>query len=480
MYPKLITFIFGLLFGLMVNGQVTYYPVVGRTNIRNCEISKIEITDLATYVSLVYEKERANLYQPRISVSSSTVIIDKATGIKYPIIKLGDDLLLNTKYLPKVGRGMNYNLSMVFPVLPSGTTSIDIIDQKGFEWKGISINNPDSSLISTWDEISLKTYWGNNGIDDLEGIYENFRFNKSRMALKKKDDMYNLIYLTGIENEKWKTGDINAILTKTASPNFFKVKWFMSDKKVNENLYASFESSLLRIIWTDGQPETLFLKLYPTSDVRKRDISKSSGTGFAISSDGYLVTNQHLVDRALKVNVRGVNGNFSKMYSAEVIIEDKNNDLAVVKINDPEFTGCGILPFIIDFSLADVGSEVYALGYPLRATMGDEVKLTNGIISSRTGFQGDITTYQISVPAQPGSSGGPLMNSNGNVVGVISSKHTGAENASYAIKTSYLMNLIQVITTAPLLSDTNTISSKALSEQVKLIKEYVYIIEASY
>ena len=66
--------------------------------------------------------------------------------------------------------------------------------------------------------------------------------------------------------------------------------------------------------------------------------------------------------------------------------------------------------------------------------MGDEVKLTNGIISSKTGFQGDVTTYQISVPLQAGNSGGPLFDSKGNVIGIVNAKHLGTENVSYVVK----------------------------------------------
>ena len=220
-------------------------------------------------------------------------------------------------------------------------------------------------------------------------------------------------------------------------------------------------------------------KLYPTSEDNITSIGgeKSSGTGFALSSNGYIVTNHHVTKGASKIKVKGVKGNFSKPYNAKVVLEDKNNDLAIIKIDDPKFTTLGTLPYKIDNSIIDVGKSVYALGYPLRATMGDEVKLTNGIISSKTGFQGDITTYQITVPVQPGNSGGPLFDSNGNVIGIINAKHRKAENASYAIKTSYLMNLIQVMNTTPSLSKTNAISSKSLSEQVKYLKEFVYIIE---
>jgi S1-C subfamily serine protease len=183
------------------------------------------------------------------------------------------------------------------------------------------------------------------------------------------------------------------------------------------------------------------------------------------------------VEGASKIRVKGVKGDFSKTYNAEVVVEDKNNDIAIIKINDPDFTTLGTIPYTINSSLTDVGSSVYALGYPLRASMGDEVKLTNGIVSSKTGFQGDITTYQVSVPVQPGNSGGPLFNSSGEIVGIVNAKHLGADNASYAIKTNYLMNLIQVMNVTPRLPKNNTISDKGLSEQVKYVKEFVYILE---
>ena len=108
--------------------------------------------------------------------------------------------------------------------------------------------------------------------------------------------------------------------------------------------------------------------------------------------------------------------------------------------------------------------------------MGEEVKLTNGIISSKTGYEGDISMYQISAPVQPGNSGGPLFDSQGNVIGIVSAKLTQAENVGYAIKASYLQNLFDIMSTAPKLQTVNTISTKSLSEKVKVLSNFVYII----
>lgn len=388
---------------------------------------------------------------------------------------------------PSIGASHRYTL--VFAgVPPYGYTNFALSDKgsyagcSGYKFWNYTIKNPDTHPKTTWSEYSLKSHWNSKGADPIEGIYENAvkRENspKYKLGLIKADAGYELIYLSGAEEPGWKVGDIKAYLTKTATPSLYKVKYFMGNKTINEDLYIGFERGLMKVIWTDRE-ENLYLKLYPTSEDNVTTYSgvKSSGTGFAISSNGYIVTNHHVVEGTSKISVRGVKGNFSRVYNAKVIVVDKNNDLAIIKIDDQSFTSLGILPYKVNSNLIDVGNSVYALGYPLRATMGDEVKLTNGIISSKTGFQGDITTYQITVPVQPGNSGGPLFDSKGDIIGIINAKHTGAENASYAIKTSYLINLIQVMNTTPTLPNTNTISNKSLSEQVKFVKEFVYIIE---
>ena len=111
--------------------------------------------------------------------------------------------------------------------------------------------------------------------------------------------------------------------------------------------------------------------------------------------------------------------------------------------------------------------------------MGEEIKLTNGIISARTGFDGDVTTYQLSAPVQPGNSGGPMFDEDGNVIGVICAKHVGAENVAYAVKTSQVKNLIESISDLSILNTKNTLQGKSLKDQVKEVKNYVYLIKCS-
>jgi len=177
--------------------------------------------------------------------------------------------------------------------------------------------------------------------------------------------------------------------------------------------------------------------------------------------------------------IRGINGNYDKSFKASVVSSDKNNDLAVLKISPDSVKILGSIPFCINSKLSDIGESVYVLGYPLRATMGDEIKLTNGIISSKTGFQGDISCYQISAPVQPGNSGAPIFNTKGELIGIISGKHLDAENVSYAIKSSYLLSLIDVLPEKieSKISQEPTFQGYSLTKQAGIMKKFIYIVE---
>ena len=376
-----------------------------------------------------------------------------------------------------------------------------------------------------WNEYNLKEHWKINGIDKIEGIYEAIGsftdkevpctnaygqticyttwrsyIVKYKLAVIKTDGDYKLIYLSGTpkgiekvggcncdgnsyiapERNKWNTGDVKARLYKTATHDLYKCDWYMGDKSLNSDAYISFDNYAYFNLILSGN-ENMYLKLYPTADdnigQNSDNPQKSSGTGYAISSNGYIVTNHHVTNGATSIKIRGVNGDFSKSYTAKVVIEDINNDLSIIKIDDLGFTSLGTIPYIIANRASDVGSSVFILGYPLRATMGDEVKLTNGIISAKSGFKGDVTSYQITAPVQPGNSGGPLFDYKGNIIGIINAKHVGAENVSYAIKASYLINLIDLLPTPPKLQTISAVTGKTLTEQVKILKKFTYIIE---
>ncbi|MBL6448207.1 trypsin-like peptidase domain-containing protein [Fulvivirga sp. 29W222] len=506
----------------------TENPSVGSTNCGICRISKVIVDK--DYTRVLVEVDAQKKGNPWIQISKWTILIpyssaalvsdlrnldleiptpastdpsylaiwrdvaDKRKASQNQFLEMGghnlirelEGLQLDTKYgIKSKDETQKFHFWMRFAPLSPGVEEILIMEliDGGFEWVRIKVRNPDMTPKTNWSEFTLKSEWEKSGLDLVEGIYEStttYNNTKYRLALKKNAENYDLIYLSGASNPIWRTGDIKARVLRTASHNLFKSKWYMSDKTVNKDQYISFDKGVMKVTQSGGGEDQLFLKLYPTtsSDFSSGNSVLTSGTGFAISQDGYIATNHHVI-QGKKIKVRGVKGDFSKTYEAKVVIEDRNNDLAIIKIEDSNFTTLGILPYKIDNNIADVGASVFALGYPLRATMGDEVKLTNGIISSKTGFQGDVTAYQISVPVQPGNSGGPLFDSKGNVVGIINAKHALAENASYAIKTNYLLTLIQSVKNKVAVPTSNMLANKVLSDQVKFVKEFVYIIETN-
>jgi S1-C subfamily serine protease len=224
-----------------------------------------------------------------------------------------------------------------------------------------------------------------------------------------------------------------------------------------------------------------YIKLFPIKNTSSNSniAINTSGTGFAISSTGLIVTNYHVIENANSIKVKGLNFDFYNSYNAKVLVSDKNNDLAIIQINDSRFVSLGNIPYVIKSNLSEVGESIFVLGFPMRASMGEEIKLTNGIISSKTGFQGDITSYQISAPVQPGNSGGPLFDSQGNLIGIINAKHNQAENVSYAIKSNFLSNLIELLPNTPSLQTVSILSGKSLSSQVATVKKFVYIIDVN-
>jgi len=199
----------------------------------------------------------------------------------------------------------------------------------------------------------------------------------------------------------------------------------------------------------------------------------SSGSGFAISRDGYIATCNHVVANASAIRIKGVNGDFDRSLMARVVATDAQNDLAILKITDERFMQ---IPYSLASGLSDVGEDIFVLGYPQTQNLGEELKLTTGVISSRSGYRGDRTTYQISAQVLAGNSGCPLFDNNGNVIGIVNAKYI-EPNVSYAVKATYLKQLIERENINLTLTVSNSIAGKSLSEKVKSVRNFVYIIE---
>jgi serine protease Do len=204
------------------------------------------------------------------------------------------------------------------------------------------------------------------------------------------------------------------------------------------------------------------------------DPGNFSGTGFAISSDGYLVTSYHVINGADSVFIENRAGD---RYKVKSIFRDKIHDLAILKIEDAGFTSFENLPYAFKSSESDLGEKVYTLGYPR-----EDMVFGEGALSSRSGFEGDTTSYQISIPLNPGNSGGPLLDNQGNLIGVISGKQLDLQGAAFAVKSAYLKQLIEQLSNdsleAPIkLPKKNLLAGASRTRQLKSIEDFIFVIK---
>jgi len=205
-----------------------------------------------------------------------------------------------------------------------------------------------------------------------------------------------------------------------------------------------------------------------------------NGSGFFIHEKGYLATNYHVIQDAKEIEVEYVSNNQKKTYKAIVVNKNISNDLAILKIEDPSYVAMKSIPYGFQTSSEDVGSEVFALGYPMALSlMGDEIKFTDGKVSSLSGYMGAKHVYQTTTPINPGNSGGPLFDTQGNLIGINVSKiqTESVDNVSYSVKYKYLENLINRSFKKINMPNRSNISHLPLTDQIKVLSNYVVMIK---
>lgn len=205
-----------------------------------------------------------------------------------------------------------------------------------------------------------------------------------------------------------------------------------------------------------------------------------NGSGIIISKSGYIVTNYHVIEDNEEIEVEFIIDDEVKKFNAEVVKSDPVNDLAIIKIVDVNFDGVDNLPYNFKMRPSGAGTTVFAYGYPMALSlMGKECKLTRGIINSKFGYEDDIRSYTIDAAIQPGSSGGPLFDDKGNLIGINTAglNKEIADNVGYTIKSSYVFNLIDALPKSIDLPSSTKLQSLSLPDQYNEISKYVVLIK---
>ena len=203
----------------------------------------------------------------------------------------------------------------------------------------------------------------------------------------------------------------------------------------------------------------------------------ATGTGFFITDDGYLISNYHVVKSAAKVRLLTGAG----LIDATVVKMDAANDLALLKASGR------FAPLPVAASrTVKLGGTVATVGFPDIGLQGFAPKLAKGEIASLAGAADDPRYFQISLPVQPGNSGGALVDARGNVVGIVAAKldasaalaATGSlpENVNYAVKSSLLLSFLESVPeVSAKLKDPNT-KDEAFEDVVKSAQDAAVLV----
>jgi serine protease Do len=202
---------------------------------------------------------------------------------------------------------------------------------------------------------------------------------------------------------------------------------------------------------------------------KKEEIAPAnySGTGFALTQDGYFITSLHVIKDADSVFIQNQN---AEIYKAVTVFRNEQSDIAILKVVSPNFEAYKTLPYSFTDKSGNIGEHVFTLGFPR-----EDMVYGEGALSAASGFEGDTVSYQVSIPVNPGNSGGPLLDDKGNIIGLISGKQTETEGAAFAVKSQSIISIIQELAKDSLedgfkLNKKNNLAGLSRVNQIKMLE----------
>lgn len=251
--------------------------------------------------------------------------------------------------------------------------------------------------------------------------------------------------------------------------------FFLNKKgsKTDQNTFSELKREINRIKSSQSKLIDSLSKNKAAEEAMEEGEKMFGGTGFALTNDGYIATNYHVVDGATAIYVQTPKGDME----AYIVAREPKADIAILKLVDKSYRfGKAPLPYNIARPVAGLGQRVFTIGYPK-----DEVVYNEGYVSCENGYEGDTRSYQLEMTANPGQSGSPVLDKYGSVIGLITGKQSNTTGTTYAVHADALVELVQTLpkSTAIRMPESNRMSRLDRTEQVKKMRDYVFPIKVN-
>ncbi|MBK3467131.1 trypsin-like peptidase domain-containing protein [Pseudomonas sp. MF6776] len=172
----------------------------------------------------------------------------------------------------------------------------------------------------------------------------------------------------------------------------------------------------------------------PNAPGSGRSADSATGTAFAVSPN-HVMTCAHVIEGMREIHI----ASFEGRYRVDPVVVDRRNDIALLRVIDSP----ALRPVAFKSGFGcDLGEDIVALGFPLAGFAGGGVHVTQGGVSALFGLHNDASLLQFTAPIQPGSSGSPLFDFSGAVIGLVTSSVPDAQNMNFAVKASLLISFL--------------------------------------
>ena len=311
---------------------------------------------------------------------------------------------------------------------------------------------------------AIGKYLAHKELAPIEGVWVWDNNNYEAAIIRNTTEVYKEYEYVGVVTDTrvdaWARGQIKMLLKETASPNVYSGAYFNAGHNELGTMFFLSSPNLIEFTFPDqygNQHRTMLVRNFPKESQAQHngEVENSSGTGFFVTQD-MVATNYHVVREAKQISV-SVGGT---AVQADLLLKDAQNDLALLRINSANLsTTVGALKGVKCLAIgnsdgARSGDVVFTIGFPLSGILAATPSVAQGLISNSSGIDNDPRMFQVSIPIQAGNSGSPLLDSNGRVIGVVTStlsgkamlKTTGSlpQNVNFATKSSYLRSILSM------------------------------------